>query len=147
MWEKNFRVALFTAVYQKLFQSDFVDAGIAWNWEIVLNNLKVEEASKMPKVQDLSCRLEDLGTNQEKYQNLLQKYLQSWDRTYDIVKAILLTYLQELSEMKESGSLEVNSNEIVSKYIRLTQEYIGGENTALVHAVASNILENNLAEV
>jgi transcription termination factor NusB len=143
MWDKYFRLCLFMAVYQELFAEE-LGADLGLEWDFILET--VENPQDRPSSKELAKSMASLRLKREQYELLLKKYLHSWERTYETVKAMLLTFLEELSKLRE---VEEKSEliELVGKYVRLTQDYIGGENTALVHAVASNIVENDLEGV
>lgn len=138
---------MFTAIYQKLFRLSLTEGEPVFEWALVFDSLKLGDGLELPDISDLDFSFASVLEKEDKFKALLNKYLQDWGRTYDIVKAILLTYLQELAELKESNKIEVLAQDLVGSYVRLAQDYIGGENTSLVHAVASNILENDLAEI
>lgn len=131
------------AVYQELFAEE-LGADLGLEWDFILET--VENPQDRPSSKELAKSMASLRLKREQYELLLKKYLHSWERTYETVKAMLLTFLEELSKLRE---VEEKSEliELVGKYVRLTQDYIGGENTALVHAVASNIVENDLEGV
>lgn len=142
MWSKNFRICLFNAVYQELFTKGLTDSNLSFDWTLVFDT--IENQAELPDIQNLDRSLEFLKENQTKYESILQKYLSNWNKTYSIVRAIMLCFLQEVSEAQAISKTDLEVVEIISKYIKLTEEYVGGENTALVHAITSNILEKEL---
>ena len=145
MWEKSFRSSLFSLVYQDLFWRDL---GVETydpkqHLELVLSEVKLKEGESLPSEAKL---LESLSAFEEKegaFETELKKYLNQYDKTYTAVRALLFTFLVERDMILEKKE---DPGDIVGKYIRLTQNMVGGENTGLVHAVLSKIVGGKKAE-
>ncbi len=138
MWEKKHRFSLFVAIYQYLFWNNLsLDYSI--DWDKIFGEVFEEEEVFDARIieQDFEIFL----SKKENFDEVLTQYLKDSSKTYDMVKAILYTFLTEMGKTKaeEEG---VVLEKIVGKYIRLTQEMVGGQSTALVHAVTSKVLEN-----
>ncbi|MEM1311979.1 MAG: hypothetical protein AAGF07_00770 [Patescibacteria group bacterium] len=144
MWDKLVRLSVFTAIYDKLFWEDY-DAleTRAVDWSFIFENLPPESNLD---ASNLNSYIEYFDKKKEEYQEVLSKYLKNWDRTFLIIKACLYTYLIERDLVLDS---EANKQEflkaLVTRYIRLSENYVGGQNVGLVHAVMSKI--NNDSEV
>jgi hypothetical protein len=136
MWEKKYRFSLFVAIYQYLFWNNLsLDYSI--DWDKILNEVFGEEVD-FDNVAPLQKDFDFFLSKKESFDEILVKHLKDSSKTYDMVKAVLYTFLTET----EGGEKDVEALEkIVGKYIRLTQEMVGGQSTALVHAVTSKVLE------
>jgi transcription termination factor NusB len=137
VWDKSVRQILFTVIYEYLFWGqNFDDSQIDWDLIYTLNKFEYEEA--IDEAQDLFKKF--LETEQE-LEDGVKPYMQNWDKTFDIVRAVLFTAQMELA----SNYLTIEEKEkIVGKYIHLTQDMIGGKNPALVHAVLSKIVHKDI---
>ena len=67
----------------------------------------------------------------------------NWNKTFPIVKACLFTFLLEKDYLRSTQS-DVESKEVVSKYIRLSEDLVGGQNVALVHAILSKVTGSSI---
>lgn len=143
MWTKNFRICLFNAVYQELFSENLPDFSSSLDWDPIFE-LVTSSSAELPNQADLNRSLEDLKQNRSQFETTLRKYLQSWHKTYRIVRAILLCFLQEVTEAKRANATSTDFRQIMSKYTRLTQDYVGGDNTDLVYAIINHILQDEL---
>ncbi len=153
MWTKNFAICLFSAVYQNIFSQDsknFIDlkedSQIVFDWLVVLDTLNLSQ--DLPNTDLLQDSLIKIVQNKAKFENILQKYLSDSKKTYKIVKAILFTFLQELEEIKKPKeeiptTLLEYYQPMAKKYVRIAQDYVGGENASLVHAVTIKIIQDD----
>jgi transcription termination factor NusB len=138
MWEKNFRIVTFAAVYEAIYginndHSVSVDmesiAAIAESYEIELTQADSDRVMILVKsFQDNKTALYDQ----------LEQYSTSWSKTYDLVKAIMCTALLEYEEIKGVIADE-DKKKVVNKYVQIAQEMIGGKNPSLVFAIVGKI--------
>lgn len=136
MWTKPFRKSLISGVYENIFRTSLEGIATDIDWHMIAEEYSNDEQSV--NVDDLSKVYEHIQSEHDKYVLSIKKYSKHWDRTYDIIKACLIVFLGELEYTKKTtGSYEQN---LVGKYIRLAQDFAGGENPALVHAIASKLL-------
>lgn len=146
MWEKSFRFSLFTLIYQDLFWRNLGVESYqpAEHIELVLSEVKLKEDEQPPKEEELLAFLDIFHARELSFETELKKYLSQYEKTYTAVRAILFTFLLEKESVMEA---QEDPGDIVGKYIRLTQNMVGGENTGLVHAVLSKIVGGKKEEV
>ncbi len=140
MWNKQFRKALIAAIYQHLFWSGFTKTHVDPNWQQICSEIFKEDQPYSEK--ELQSTYELFIEKEVYYTNLLQQYVSKWDKTFDIIKACFYCFLIELGERKNEPDLK-----LVGTYIKFGQDFAGGDNPGLVHAVLSNILENDLEKL
>lgn len=151
MWEKNFRIVTFAAIYEAIYwaheegnthdsidnhttatqqQRSHIDIeAIAESYSITLNE---EDIAKMLEL------VEKFQNKQDQLYSVLEQYTTAWNKTYDLVKAIMCTALIELEELSPTLSPE-QKKLIVNKYVRIAQDMIGGNNPNLVFAIIGKI--------
>ncbi|MBC7472015.1 MAG: hypothetical protein H7196_01990 [candidate division SR1 bacterium] len=135
MWPKNFRKCVIASVYQNLFWDSFNGSEYIPDWTVLINEIKNEDIefteSDLIKVYNIYL------SNKEIYIDQIIKHINKWDKTFDIIKACLIVFLLEsnLNEDKEA--------KLVGHYIKFAQDFAGGENPALVHAVISKMIEES----
>ena len=133
MWSKNFRKCLIGAVYQNLFWESFNNSDYSPDWSMIINeNHNTDDTfTKENLIEVYNVFL----SKKLSYIENIMKYVNKWDKTFDLIKACLIVFLVED---------EINTdpeNKLVGHYIKFAQDFAGGENPALVHAVISKILE------
>jgi len=133
VWDKNLRYCIFTAVYQKLFWEDesveyFLD------WSFIIENIPNKDTR--PEIDLLDELYEVFLENKANYTEQLQNHLKNWNRTFPDVRACLFTFLLEKDSLKKKSE---DVSDIVSKYVRLSEDLIGGKNVGLVHAIVSKL--------
>ena len=140
MWTKNFRRALISAVYQDIFTTALDEVGVSI---IDLKGICNEYSStETPLVQsELEGVFDVYRSKTASYTERIKSKLTSWDKTYPLIKATLISFALEI-DLAAENTVELEPN-IVNKYVRLAQEFAGGDNPGLVHAVASKIFDEN----
>jgi transcription termination factor NusB len=134
MWTKSFRKCLIGAIYQHLFWKSFSEVDYTPNWEDLTKAIYKEDETITTK--DLEFKFKNFLKNQEQYSSILHKYITKWDKTFDIMKAALFCFIIEYADRKNEEDLH-----ILGVYIKFAQDYAGGENPALIHAVISKMIE------
>ncbi len=134
MWEKSFRYSVFAALYQVLFWNETTGSE-EFNLDVILENLKDEEKPDKDKLTLVIARFFD---KKAEYTDTLKTYLKDWDKTFAVVKACLYTYILEIEELSSTDP-QPALDTIITKYIRLSEDHIGGQNVALVHAILSKV--------
>jgi transcription termination factor NusB len=135
MWDKKFRYIIFSLAYQFLFWSEHFDFDNTFE-TLTTNTYKPEDEVNLKKIaQKSKDTLDIFKTNQQDFEIILRKYLASYDKTYPLIKAILFTALLEDFLIDKSQSRKP----LMSKYIHLTQEMVGGKNPTVVNAVLGNV--------
>ncbi len=142
MWSNSTRKVLISAVYEYLFWEKLeVRNDFEVEWDSLFNEHNKDNESI--SIAELSALLDNFITNKDSYCTKIQKYINDWSKTYDLIKAVLITLVIEL-EIANPQEPE----KLISKYIRISQNLVGGENPSLVHAVSSRIItdytNNNL---
>lgn len=135
MWSKNFRKCIIASVYQNLFWDSFNGSQYTLDWTGLINENKTENIEFTEK--DLFKIYTIFLSNKENYINKITKYVNKWDKTFDIIKACLIVFLLE-HELNQD-----NDARLVGHYIKFAQDFAGGENPALVHAVISKMIEES----
>jgi transcription termination factor NusB len=134
MWSKNFRKCIIGSVYQNLFWDSFNSNQYDPDWTTLVDQNKNDE--DIISQEDLSKVYSLFLGKKSLYIDQITKYINKWDKTFDLIKACLIVFLIEN---------EINTDDdakLVGHYIKFAQDYAGGENPALVHAVISKILED-----
>jgi transcription termination factor NusB len=134
MWSKGFRKCIICAVYQQLFWESFNNTSYKPNWEMIASQNKKDDDVFTDS--DLDNTFSVFTNNKPIFVEKITQYINKWDKTFDIVKACLLVFLMELDAKPDDNT------KVVGNYIKFAQEFAGGENPSLVHAVISKILED-----
>ena len=139
MWDKNFRIAVFSLLYEILFtgisQSDF-------NIKSNLDKFKNEVLALNDVFKDLDLELvfEQIRIYFEKqdlFEEKIRASIKTWDKTFLTVKACLFTFCLEI---QANNVISNSDSKIVNSYLKLAQDYLGQENVSLVHANVLKIL-------
>jgi transcription termination factor NusB len=137
MWTKDFRFCLFSLIYDdslgyremnevvdyeefvnsvlteyKSFKKENVDTGV----------LRVEFESYLSKKNSMIVRLTTL--------------LPDWNKTFEIIKAVLLCFLIEKQSLKI-----FEKDKLVVSYIKFAEGYCVSSNVKLIHAVLSKLVD------
>jgi transcription termination factor NusB len=132
-WSKNFRKCIIGSVYQNLFWDSFNNNHYTPDWEMIIDqNRNVEDVIS---IEELASVYDLFLSRKPIYIEQITQYVNKWDKTFDLVKACLIVFLieNEINTDKEA--------KLVGHYIKFAQDFAGGENPALVHAVISKVLE------
>jgi transcription termination factor NusB len=135
-WSKRFRKILISGIYQHLLWTGIATPAYVPNWEtIILEHSSDDETITMDALEE---EYQYFLSHEREYLEILQKYIKKWNMTFDIIKAILYVFLIEKQSLAQANEAEIKR--ITSIYIKFAQDFAGGENPGLVHAVISNIL-------
>jgi hypothetical protein len=164
MWEKDFRKLVFYIIYQALFLNwnlEFwqnLDYGekldLIYKNKEIIDSLKSQKNSLENPKNDLiqinylsdddypavvDKILNDFLLNKDNYWQKICQNLKDTKKTYTTVSTCLYTYLLEKDYidsqfLAEEISTQIKQN-LIGKYIKLAQDFIGDENVSLVHAV------------
>lgn len=133
MWSKNFRKCIIGVVYQNLFWESFNNSEYVPDWPILLAQHHNDEDTFNES--DLQSIYSTFLSQKSYYIERITKYVNKWDKTFDLIKACLIVFLIEHDQNTDP------ENKLVGHYIKFAQDFAGGENPALVHAVISKVLE------
>ena len=146
MWGKYFRLSLITAVYQEMFWRGIPSVELDLDVLHIVNTVEEkrdpsdknveQEQKEIISTEDLSSELQKCLALEKEYVDVLKEYLADWAKTYDLVKAVLFVFMLEKAEATEAGE---DPSELVGKYIKITQDLVGGKSTGLVHAILSKM--------
>ena len=147
MWSKRNRTAICFTIYHDLFwrekellQYDHTDeVELTWLDESIAGDTQDKLDTKLVHRAFEFYRLHQDDVLHAK----LDPFLQDRQKTFPIVTAILFTYLIEVELNKTTEDI---ASTCVGKYIKLTQDYIAGGNTSLVHAILSKMSGKELPE-
>ncbi len=140
MWDKFFRAAMVNTVYQDIFWKN-IEIVNEIDTDFIVEQMKKNLSEKSLEsfnvdTKQLDEKLVECEANYTEHKKFLLKYLEGWYKTYDIVKAILFVFLIERMDAESKG---LDIGDVVGKYIKLTQDIVGGKSTSLVHAILSKI--------
>jgi transcription termination factor NusB len=133
MWDKSVRVLVFTAIYEDLFWAGEGVVSFDLDWELVADLNGINDQELIHQAKQYYLKFKD---SRDAFEVRIKPFMQSWQKTFDIVKAVLYTAVLELDG---AGSNYDGKDKIIGKYIHLTQDMVGGKNPALVHAVLSKL--------
>ena len=136
MWIKQDRQALSLAIYMHLFRSE---AGMDFaldgdSIELIEGVVNRDEAAVNKK--DLAKFFDIYTDNSINYTKLIIPHMNNWEKTYEIVKAVIYCYIIERVDLEEQG---IEAENLIGKYVKLTQDWVAGGNTGLVHAVLAKL--------
>jgi transcription termination factor NusB len=141
MWTNDLRNLTVTIFYQILFWDVDYSACQEKNWLIDLNISPEQIQNSNLDQQLISSIIRIFFENKDSYTSRLQTQLKDWSKTYNLIKAILFSYLVELEFCQKIQKTEENNqgDNYISQYIKITQTLVGGANVGLVHAVLVGI--------
>ena len=134
MWDKNFRLVIISAIYQN-FIEESIDIHDLIDWQFISDQCKLDCNNDFSSLETMYTIF---LSRKAGLVNSIETLLPHWDRTFDIVKAILLSCLLEVEAV---NCIEDNDKKkIISKHVNIAQEIVGGENPSLVYAVLRKLL-------
>ena len=136
LWTKAFRRSFISAVYVDIFADSVEGLSKEPEWSVIVSEFSTEEDT-LKQVEVIEI-FEYYQAHREESLALIRKYMNSWDKTYDLIKACLVCLVVEIKYLQRTDR-PVPAN-LVGKYIRLAQDFAGGDNPGLVHAVGSKIM-------
>ena len=131
MWTKSFRYLIFTSLYQVLFWREQGENNPEIDFESIVSTVQINDIIDFKSAEIV---LENYYKNEKELTEKLIEVLDDWDKTFIMIKACLYSFLLEKMDIQNSGDFD-EVQKIISKYIRLSEELIGGKNVKLIHAV------------
>jgi transcription termination factor NusB len=137
MWTKEFRFCLFYLIYEDLL--GLVEIAEPVDFERVIESVLTEyksfekdniELTELKKYYELYLQ------SKNKLEAKLIKFLPDWNKTFDIIKSILITFQLEKQSLKV-----FEKNKLVVSYIKFAEGYCVSSNVKLVHAVLSRLID------
>ncbi|MEI6729560.1 MAG: hypothetical protein WCK98_08035 [bacterium] len=145
MWDKNFRIAVFSLLYEILFTGISSDD---FNLKSDTNKFKnqvlgLNEVFNGLDLDIIFIQIRIFFEKQDLFEEKIKASIKTWDKTFVTVKACLFTFCLEIEDNSLVSSAD---NKIVNSYLRLSQDYLGEENVSLVHANILKILGRTKVE-
>jgi transcription termination factor NusB len=135
MWSKRNRLTVCVQIFEDLYWQDIPEK----ESHIAFSQEELEDLVPGEKIDVIDYKLVQKAlklwrkNGEEYYQKVFETYMDNWSKTLLSVRAVLYGWVLE-SEM--TG---VPKEELVGKYIKLTQDLVAGGNTGLVHALLSKV--------
>ena len=136
LWTKAFRRSLISALYVDIFADSVEGLPKEPNWTVIVSEFSTDQET-LRQVEVIEM-FEYYQAHRIEFLDLVKKYMNSWNKTYDLIKACLVALVIEIKYLQRTDRA-VPAN-LVGKYIRLAQDFAGGDNPGLVHAVGSKIM-------
>jgi transcription termination factor NusB len=137
MWTKEFRFCLFSLIYEDLL--GLLEIAEPVDFERVIESVLTEyksfekdniELTELKKYYELYLQ------SKNKLEAKLIKFLPDWNKTFDIIKSILITFQLEKQSLKV-----FEKDKLVVSYIKFAEGYCVSSNVKLVHAVLSRLID------
>ena len=164
-WSKHLRLSVFVMIYQTIFNqprtsrnsssiqdlemdSERINSLLISLWQehpeyFGDNTLGLDSELNGEFWTDLrllvQAQVDSFVTNYSDYKALLEPYLSNWDRTFEIIKAILFCFILELRNAKSSLN-EQQITSLIGSYIQLTEDFSVPANVKLVHAILAKLV-------
>jgi transcription termination factor NusB len=138
MWTKEFRFCLFSLVYEDLL--DLVEIAEPVDFESFIDSVLTEYKSfKKENIETLEIekQFNNYLKNKEKFETKLIQLLPDWNKTFEIVKSILMTFQLEKQSLKV-----FEKDKLVVSYIKFAEGYCVSTNVKLIHAVLSKLVDD-----
>ena len=135
MWSKRNRLTVCVEIFEELYWRDVPEKSSHENFSIS----ELEDLIPGDKADKIDSKLvhqalANFTTKGEAYyQEVFKEYMDNWEKTLDTVRSVLYTWIIE------SETTGQPKEELVGKYIKLTQDIVAGGNTGLVHALLSKV--------
>lgn len=155
MWTHSFRFCMFLLVYQTVFDYSSSNLlGETFDYDLFVESIKSEykdffveqldSEANISKFFDKSetkfrQKIKFLKKNYPTFKETLEGELAAWDKTFDIIKAVLFCFMIEQNDSKNSETFQRTS---IGIYIQLCEEFVVSANVKLIHAVLAKVLIN-----
>lgn len=137
MWTKEFRFCLFSLIYDDLLGYKETDDG--FDFESFVESILTEYKSfkkENTAISDLEKQYDSYLKSKAKLETKLITYLPDWNKTFAIIKAILITFQLEKQSLKV-----FEKDKLVVIYIKFAEDYCASTNVKLIHAVLSKLVD------
>ena len=147
MWGKDLRTLLFWYIYTLEYWDCFLDTVLEIDTPFIdsIDSIFLEYENGKVDLTLVSHLLGIYRTNRAKYEDNTKKYLNNWNKTYLLVKCLLYTYILEQNYYQQNNKSEFLNEEskksVVSKYLRLCDQYIDNNSVSAIHAVLLKLVE------
>ena len=168
-WSKHLRLSVFVMIYQTIFNQPRTSRNSTSIQDLEMDNERINSllislwqehpeyfgGNNLGLDSELALELDDefwtdlrllvqaqvdfFVTNYSDYKTLLEPYLTNWDRTFEIIKAILFCFMLELRNAKSSLN-EQQITTLIGSYIQMTEDFSVPANVKLVHAILAKLV-------
>lgn len=137
MWTKEFRFCIFSLIYEDILayreKSEIVDLGIFV--DAILTEYKSFKLENIDST-GLENEYELYLKTKEKLSTKLMEHLPDWNKTFEIIKSILMTFQLEKQSLKV-----FEKDKLVISYLKFAEDYCVSTNVKLIHAVLSKLID------
>ena len=164
-WSKHLRLSVFVMIYQTIFNQPRTSRNSSSIQDLEMDSERINSLlislsqehpeyfgdntlGSNPELNDefwtdlrllVQAQVGSFVANYNDYKTQLEPYLTNWDRTFEIIKAILFCFILELRNAKSS----LNGQQIttlIGSYIQLTEDFSVPANVKLVHAILAKLV-------
>jgi transcription termination factor NusB len=137
MWTKEFRFCLFCLIYEDFL--GLIEIHESVDFESFIDSVLTEYKSfKKENIDSIELEKQyDLYLKSKaKLEAKLIKLLPDWNKTFEIIKSILITFQVEKQSLKI-----FEKDKLVVSYIKFAEGYCVSTNVKLIHAVLSKLVD------
>ena len=168
-WSKHLRLSVFVMIYQTIFNQPRTSRNSSSIQDLEMDSQRIDSlllsllqehpeyfgGNTLGSDPELALELNDefwtdlrllvqaqvdsFVANYSDYKTQLEPYLTNWDRTFEIIKAILFCFILELRNAKSSLN-EQQITTLIGSYIQLTEDFSVPANVKLVHAILAKLV-------
>ena len=160
-WSKHLRLSVFVMIYQTIFNQPRTSRNSSSIQDLEMDSQRIDSllislSQEHPEYfgdnnleltdefwTDLrllvQAQVDSFVANYGDYKTQLEPYLTNWDRTFEIIKAILFCFMLELRNAKSSLN-EQQITTLIGSYIQLTEDFSVPANVKLVHAILAKLV-------
>lgn len=147
MWSKSIRTVLVILIYNEIFLLDYPQL-IEKQISAIAREYKLELSEQ--DTASINIYFDRYQNNKIELESIISSFITSWNKTFDLIKAMLFAAVIELQlSLNTDGQFEDPEllKTIVSKYIHLSQDIVGGNNPGLIHAVLLAFIESKSVSI
>jgi transcription termination factor NusB len=137
MWTKELRFCLFSLIYEDLLGYREISESVDFESFIdsVLTEYKSFKKENIDSI-ELEKQYDLYLKSKAKLEAKLIKLLPDWNKTFEIIKSILITFQIEKQSLKI-----FEKDKLVVGYIKFAEGYCVSTNVKLIHAVLSKLVD------
>ena len=164
-WSKHLRLSVFVMIYQTIFNQPRTSRNSSSIQDLEMDSERINSLlislsqehpeyfgdntlGSNPELNDefwtdlrllVQAQVDSFVANYSDYKTQLEPYLTNWDRTFEIIKAILFCFMLELRNAKSSLN-EQQITTLIGSYIQMTEDFSVPANVKLVHAILAKLV-------
>jgi transcription termination factor NusB len=137
MWNKEFRFCLFCLIYEDLLGYREISESVDFEsfTDSILTEYKSFKKENIDLI-ELEKRYELYLRSKDMLEAKLITFLPDWNKTFEIIKSILITFQLEKQSLKI-----FEKDKLVVSYIKFAEGYCVSTNVKLIHAVLSKLVD------